>query len=149
MRRATLAVAIVASACGSSSPQPPPATAPAPAAAPARPSIENHEEFYDIYGSSVSQLREQITRLGPAGGDDALTVWDLESRYTASPTTGGCVLRNVQVMLTVTTTLPRWTPPTEGASGRLVESWRAYLQRLRLHEAGHRQIAERNARDLA
>jgi len=47
----------------------------------------------------------------------------------------------------VTTTLPRWEPPA-GTPARLVESWRTYLAHVRVHEAGHKAIAERYARKL-
>ncbi len=150
MRQTALVVAaLLAAACGSSPKPAAPAPAPVPAPAPSAvaPKIAAQEQYYDIYGSSVAELRDQISRLGPAGGDDALTVWELESQYGTARTADGCALRNVQVTLTVTTTLPRWTPPQD-APARLRASWRTYLQRVKLHEAGHRQIAERNARDL-
>jgi len=95
----------------------------------------------------VQQLRDEIRRLGPQGGDDALTVWDLEWTYGDAPAAHGCVLRNVRVTLTVTTTLPRWEPPA-GTPARLVESWRTYLAHMRVHEAGHKAIAEQYARKL-
>ena len=44
-------------------------------------------------------------------------------------------------------TLPRWKPPAT-ASAELQKSWQAYLKAVRLHEAGHRTIAERNAREV-
>lgn len=150
MRRVLVAAVVLGAGCGGSSPEPAPA--PGPAAGPAAPAalpiaITTHEQFYDIDGSSAGALRESIHRLGPAGGDDALTVWDLESSYRATPDAAGCVLRDVKVTLTVTITLPRWTPPAD-ASTSLRNAWRSYLQHVRAHEAGHRAIAERNARDL-
>src|SRR2546422_2854294 len=42
---------------------------------------------------------------------------------------------------------PRWTPPAT-ATAQLKDSWRTYLRNVRLHESGHRTIAERNAREL-
>ena len=152
LRSVTLAAAAVA-ACGSPAPKPAPAPAPAVAAptpTPASVAIDAHEEYYDVYGSSTAELREQIRRLGPKEGNestDALTVWDLESSYGEAPGPGGCGLRNVQVTLTVTVTLPRWTPPGDAAP-QLIASWRTYLQHVRTHEAGHRAIAEQNAREL-
>lgn len=153
MRRATQAAALVTLAwgCGSHQPAPAPAPPPAPGPAAAAPltglSVEREDRYYDIYGSSVAELREQIRRLGPGGGDDALTVWDLEWTFGDSRTMDGCALRDVRVTLTLTTTLPRWTPPQDAAPA-VVQAWRDYLQHVRLHEGGHRQIAERNARDL-
>ncbi|HYL56539.1 MAG TPA: DUF922 domain-containing protein [Gemmatimonadales bacterium] len=153
---AMLAAAALFSACGGSSA---PETAPAPApatAAPALPrvSITGSEQYYDIDGTSAGALREGIRRLGPkdASGTplDALTVWDLQWTYKAVPVSAAdssCALQDLKVTLNVTVTLPRWTPPAS-VSASLRESWRTYLQHVRVHEAGHRAIAERNAADL-
>jgi predicted secreted Zn-dependent protease len=152
--RALLGAAVILSACGSPSaqPVPPPAPAPGPAAAsaPSQVSLASHEQYYDIEGSSTGALREQISRLGPKDGGearDALTVWTIDWTYMEARTPDGCGLRNVQVTLTLDTTLPRWTPPA-GTPARLVESWRTYLGNVKRHEAGHRAIAEHNAREL-
>lgn len=154
--RVLVTTALLGWACGSSSK---PAVAPAPAAAPmagaaagTRMSIVAHEQYYDIDGASAGALRDQIHRLGPRDGSgqagDGLTVWNIESTYVVAPSGDACVLRNVQVVLELTLTLPRWTPPSTAAP-HLLESWRTYLQHLKLHEAGHRAIAEQNARALA
>ncbi|HEV2749211.1 MAG TPA: DUF922 domain-containing protein [Gemmatimonadales bacterium] len=157
MRRlATFVALALATACGGSSP--PPEAAPAPAlaagAAPPPVSITGGEQFYDIDGASAGALREGIHRLGPkdASGTslDALTVWDIQWTYKpvpVSPVDSSCALQDVKVTLNVTVTLPRWTPPA-AATASLRESWRTYLAHVKLHEAGHRAIAERNAGDL-
>lgn len=154
---ATLAAALLVSACGGSSPPPEAAPAPAPAAAgpaTARVSITGSEQYYDIDGSSAGALREGIARLGPKDESgkslDALTVWDLQWTYKPVPGAPGdssCTLSDLKVTLNVTVTLPRWTPPTT-APASLRQTWRTYLEHVKVHEAGHRAIAERNARDL-
>jgi len=151
MRRAILAAAALGLAC-SSGPPPTPAAGPAPAAAPeaVRPTITVREHYYDIDGSSTGALRDQIRRLGPKDGGesrDALTVWNLEWTYHEVPSSDACALRDVRVTLDVAITLPRWAAP-RGAAPEVVAAWRKYLEHVRLHEAGHRAIAERNARDL-
>ena len=65
-----------------------------------------------------------------------------------APSADGCALHNIQVSLEVTLTLPRWSAPST-ATPRLRQSWGNYLAHLKLHEAGHRTIAEQNARALA
>src|SRR2546422_10841816 len=153
MRTATLAAVIFATGCGSSpevAPTPAPASGSAGAAT-ARPSIVASEQYYDIDGSSAGALRNQINRLGPKDesgeSKDALTVWSIESAYTGAQRGDSCVLRDVKVTLDVTVTLPRWKPPAT-ATAQLVRTWQAYLTAVRLHEAGHRTIAERNAREV-
>lgn len=153
MRRlGTIVTVGLVAACGGSSPPPEAAPAPVPAA-PALPrvSITGREQFYDIDGTSVGALREGVRRLGPKDDSgtavDALTVWDLQWTYKAVPasaTDSSCALEDLKVSLNVTVTLPRWTPPTS-APASLRDSWRRYLEHVKIHEAGHRAIAERNA----
>lgn len=156
MRRlATLAGLALTAACSHGPPEvaAPPAPASGAAAAPAAPPFvtSGREQFYDIDGASAGALRDQIRRLGPKDESgqsrDALTVWQLEWTYRAAPGADSCALTNVKVTLDVTITLPRWKPPAN-ATAALTQSWRTYLEHVRVHEGGHRTIAERNARAL-
>ena len=148
--RATL---LVAAAC--SSPQPATRPTPTPSrlstAATAALVLDSHERYYDVTGASAAELRDAMRRHGPrdAGGHgDAVTVWNLEWTYGERRTADGCALRDVRVTLAVTVTLPRWEPPAD-APRRLVDAWRRFLERVQVHEAGHRAVAERYARTLA
>jgi predicted secreted Zn-dependent protease len=156
MRPPILAAVMLTCACASSSPEP--AAAPTPAldsAALARATphalVNSREQYYDIDGSSAGALRNQISRLGPKDesgtSQDALTVWSIESGFNAVQQGDSCVLRDVKVTLDVAVTLPRWKPPAT-ATAQLVKRWQTYLKAVRLHEAGHRTIAERNAREV-
>jgi predicted secreted Zn-dependent protease len=146
--RAALAVA---AACSSPRPATPPTPLRPAAAATAALTIDAHERFYDVTGATVAELRDAMRRLGPRGSDghgDAVTVWNLEWTYGEGRPADGCALRDVRVTLAVTVTLPRWDPPRD-APRRLVDSWRRFLERVQVHEGGHRAIAERYARRLA
>ena len=156
MRPAPLAAVMLTFACASSSPEP--ASAPTPALDSAalaravpRALVAASEQYYDIDGSSAGALRNQISRLGPKDesgkSQDALTVWSIEWGYGTIQRGDSCVLRDVKVTLNVAVTLPRWKPPTT-ATAELRKTWQAYLKAVRLHEAGHRAIAERNAREV-
>src|SRR6266403_3041133 len=156
MRPTLLAALILTGACGSSTPAPvstptPAADSAALARAALRASISAREQYYDIDGSSAGALRNQIRRLGPKDesgkSQDALTVWNLEWSYGTLQRGDSCMLRDVKVTLDVSVTLPRWKPPAT-ALPELLKTWRAYLKAVRLHEAGHRSIAERNAREV-
>src|SRR5256885_571450 len=153
MRTATVAAIVLATGCGSSSPEVAPPPAPVSTVAPtaALPSIVAREQYYDIDGSSAGALRNQISRLGPKDesgkSQDALTVWSIEWGYGTAQRGDSCVLRDVKVALNVSVTLPRWTPPAT-ATADVRKKWQAYLTAVRLHEAGHRTIAERNAREV-
>src|SRR5256886_16610864 len=156
MRLLFPAAVMLVYACGSSTPEP--ASAPTPALdsaalarAASRATIAAREQYYDNDGSSAGALRDQIRRLGPKDesgtSHDALTVWSLEWGYATAQRGDSCALRDVKVTLHVSVTLPRWTPPAT-ATAQLKDSWRTYLRNVRLHESGHRTIAERNAREL-
>ncbi|HET7296610.1 MAG TPA: DUF922 domain-containing protein [Gemmatimonadales bacterium] len=155
MRRLVPLAGLVLIAACSHGPRevPVPAPPPAPPAAPAAPpiTITGREQFYDIDGASAGALRDQIHRLGPKDetgeSRDALTVWNLEWTYRDAPGTDSCATRDVRITLDVTITLPRWKPPAT-APASLSETWRTYVEHVRLHEGGHRTIAERNARAL-
>src|SRR5256885_4849811 len=153
MRTATVAAIVLATGCGSSSPEVAPPPAPVSTVAPtaAMPSIVAREQYYDIDGSSAGALRNQIRRLGPKDesgkSQDALTVWSIEWVYGTAQRGDSCVLRDVKVTVNVAVTLPRWKPPAM-ASRELLKTWQAYFKAVRLHEAGHRTIAERNAREV-
>jgi predicted secreted Zn-dependent protease len=151
-----LAALLLTFACASSSPEP--ASAPTPAVDSAalartgpRAAIAAREQYYDIDGSSAGALRNQIRRLGPKDesgkSQDALTVWSIEWGFGTVQRGDSCVLRDVKVTLDVAVTLPRWKPPAT-ATAELLKTWQAYLKAVRLHEAGHRTIAERNAREV-
>ena len=155
MRPPILATVLLTLACASS---PEPASTPTPASDSAalartapRAAITAREQYYDIDGSSAGALRNQISRLGPKDesgtSHDALTVWSLEWTYGTAQRGDRCALRDVKVTLNVSVTLPRWKPPPT-ATAELLKTWQAYLKAVRLHEAGHRTIAERNAREV-
>src|SRR5256885_5134056 len=156
MRAPRLAAVMLTCACASSSPEP--ASAPTPALdsaalarAASRATIAAREQYYDIDGSSAGALRDQIRRLGPKDesgkSQDALTVWSIEWSYATAQRGDSCALRDVKVTLNVAVTLPRWKPPATASPG-LLKTWQAYSKAVRLHEAGHRTIAERNAREV-
>jgi predicted secreted Zn-dependent protease len=155
MRQTLLAAVLLTFAC-SSSPEPASAPTPAPdsaalARSAPRAAITAREQYYDIDGSSAGALRNQISRLGPKDesgkSHDALTIWSLEWAYGTAQRGDSCGLRDVKVTLNVSVTLPRWKPPAT-ATAELLKTWQAYSQAVRLHEAGHRAIAERNAREV-
>jgi predicted secreted Zn-dependent protease len=149
-RSGRLAALLVAAGCAHGAPSgsaPPP---PAPAAAARGLSIKSQQRYYDVAGSTVAELRASVRQLGPGeeGQErDALTVWDVAWTYGTGRPADRCALRDVQVTLTVTVTLPRWRHPAD-ASPPLIAAWNSYVAHVEVHEAGHRAIAEQYARRL-
>ena len=51
------------------------------------------------------------------------------------------------MVLTITTTLPAWTPPA-GTSAAMTAKWHAFDRAIRHHEGEHARIARDEAREL-
>lgn len=104
--------------------------------------------YYDVAGSSASELRAQLDSHRETERVDAYTDWQIQWRYDYARSADGCRLESLIVSLDVTLTFPRWTPP-EGVSPALQERWRAYLAALEAHEQGHEKLAAQAADEIA
>jgi predicted secreted Zn-dependent protease len=95
--------------------------------------------YYDINGSTETELRDQMNALAPVGPDgyhgDALTTWFIHWKWEGYGTED-CDLSSVTATYDIKVTLPRWNPPQE-ASSALVEKWNKYVLALANHEKGH------------
>jgi predicted secreted Zn-dependent protease len=78
---------------------------------------------------------------------DALTQWNVTWTYAWRNVEGGVILQNPKVSVSISTTLPRWTP-SKDASPELVARWRTYMHALVLHENSHGAIAIQAGRDI-
>lgn len=114
-------------------------------------SVHLHEIFYDVTGSTAEELHDSIITRGPKMGDwplFALTEWEvrwrvrpplpgMRSRVAAPP--GRCAIQGAEVELTTRTVLPRWRPSPQ-ASPTLQAEWDVFLEALKVHETGHRDL---------
>jgi predicted secreted Zn-dependent protease len=114
---------------------------------------------YVIEGVTGDQLRAQIEELGPtdrenreggsfAGYARTHFAWDVDESAPLGLKRERCMIESVDIYLDLWITLPRWEPPGS-ASGALVAEWGRYLDRLRFHELGHKEIALRLAKEAA
>lgn len=95
--------------------------------------------YYDVTGNDAQALRQQMSAKGPLDHGkrfDAHTDWYVKWGYRYRPTATGCEFISVDVSVTGTILLPRWSH-TDRASSALVQKWDRYLAALRLHEEGH------------
>jgi predicted secreted Zn-dependent protease len=100
--------------------------------------IVEHEASYDIHGSDLGQLRQQLEQRRPDNGHwHGLTQGRLEVRTEFEPAVHGCDVRRLEVLLEITVWLPRWVSPS-GVAPLLQQRWEASLAGLRRHEDGHR-----------
>jgi predicted secreted Zn-dependent protease len=95
--------------------------------------------YYDIYGSSVKELRREMHAKHPSGFDgfngDATTKWSIRWTWKGYGT-NQCDLSSAKVTYSIQVIMPRWTPP-ENANPELVARWNKYIQALNEHEKGH------------
>lgn len=140
------------SACAAA--QPDPGIGPTPVGL----AVKTEESFYEVKGSTAEELHAAMLAAGPKIGDwplYALNQWEVRWHLRPGPPTrsrGGrqpveCRLSGTDVNLTSRTILPRWTPPPT-ASDALREQWGIFLQALKVHETGHRDLGVRAAREV-
>jgi predicted secreted Zn-dependent protease len=113
---------------------------------------------YEIEGITADELAAQIKALGPtdpenpggsfAGYSRTRFAWDVDESVPLGADRERCLIESVDIYLDVWITLPRWEPPGP-ASQTLIAEWDRYLERLRVHEVGHKEIAVRLANEAA
>jgi predicted secreted Zn-dependent protease len=109
-----------------------------------------HEETYAVTGRTVAEVGRSLERNAPAMENRlvrGIHSWNLRWTYARVRREGACHVDGVEVEVVSTVVLPKWTRPA-GAPAELVESWEMYLDRLRAHEAHHRELALEGARTL-
>lgn len=105
---------------------------------------------YVIRGSTLSELRAQMSRLGPvdaSGRHDAYTSWVVRWSYPYERQPDSCGLGKVKVSLTVTFTMPEWERPDD-APADVVTRWERYTKVLQEHEDGHKDHGYGAAREV-
>ncbi len=116
------------------------------------PLVKEEFEYYDIRGDSEQELRSQMCRNGCRWRDgkiyDSVTNWHVTWDYDYDRTPGRCAAASFRTSVDITYRLPRWVR-TGGAPRQLVNKWNRYLDRLMLHEKGHRDLAVRAAVELS
>ena len=110
-------------------------------AAPAyAPPAEVRIDYYEVRGVDFNAvLGSMMSGRQYAGRTDWLLSYQSQPRMAA----GACKAESVTTKLTLSMTLPHWSPPP-GAAGDLAGRWERFMSALRLHEDGHVQ----NARNI-
>jgi predicted secreted Zn-dependent protease len=106
-----------------------------------------HVEYYDIHGTTVEELYQQMSELGPKDSDGnwfAKANWAIDWDY---PIPKGNSCEPVQVIAWIQYILPRWVDKSE-ASAELQARWDAYELLLKKHEEHHKDIAVKYGRQF-
>ena len=117
----------------------------------AEPILKIQYDYYDIAGQTAAELREEINRNGVlwTNGNtyDAYTGWNVKWDYRYRITDTDCSINSVATTLNVEFRLPRWVNHASGPSA-LKKKWAAYMQALRQHENGHKDIGVKAAVEI-
>lgn len=107
------------------------------------------EVFYNINGTTVEDLRAQITACGPLLGGRrfaASTKRSVAWAYKVEPSNGLCSLSNISVSVSQMFIYPAWN--SQGANSIVTRSWQSFLGNLKKHEQGHDRINKEQASRL-
>jgi len=107
--------------------------------------------YYDVHGRTVEELRADMERLGPridgasyVGETGSPMRWGWRTRSMGG---ASCTIHDVTVSLNAQITLPRWTPPSDAEPG-LAAEWKRFVDAVEAHEAGHKDISAKAAREI-
>ncbi|SNB46778.1 DUF922 domain-containing Zn-dependent protease [Geobacter sp. DSM 9736] len=118
----------------------------------ARTELREKYEFYDITGSSAKELRRQMTLNGIPWDDgqtyDALATWEIKYRYNTATDNGACYVTSAKTDVGVVYRFPRWKDAS-GADSQLTSRWNTYMEHLRTHEFGHKDLAVATAQEIS
>jgi predicted secreted Zn-dependent protease len=97
--------------------------------------------YYSVTGANFREIRQSIAASRPWNDSfDGDTRWTISWNFTSSGSAAGCFAISVSTTTKITTTMPRWTPPTDVAP-ETKERWTRYYTNLLQHEIGHARIA--------
>jgi predicted secreted Zn-dependent protease len=116
------------------------------------PVIHDDIEYVDVTGNSQRDLINALDRLSVDDGTGKRfyghTHWELRWNFNVASEGRDCRVTSVSAQLDVHMSIPRWHPPAN-ADPSLVRRWNAFVDALRVHEDGHREIAIEAAREIA
>lgn len=118
----------------------------------AQPKVNFQEQtkFYSVSGSTEQELRNSMDHLGPkneSGRYDSLTSWDIYWEYDYLEKNNLCSIKNISVDLDIEYIYPKINN-IEKVNNNLKEKWNNYLNSLKLHEVGHKDIAVEGANNV-
>jgi predicted secreted Zn-dependent protease len=147
LRTIVFASAALLLAVGCGAPLPPSTIGPVPMGM----TVDAQETEYVITGATAAELRAAMREAGPNVRGrrwDAATRWNVRWRYRYSaPYASSCRMDSVTVAFESRITLPRWDAPPD-TPATLAAQWQTFLDALRVHEYGHRNIGADAAREV-
>lgn len=137
--------------CNLAAPYSAPATLSLDANSPVLTTVIDNTGYYQVYGSSLSQLRSKVQsckyRVAIAGNYHAITARQINWSYGTSQNGDTCTLIDLHFGLHIAQLLPTFTP-TASTPASVVAAWNTYAANLATHENGHVAIATQHVEQL-
>lgn len=114
------------------------------------PRVKIFYEYYDIFGTTESELRQEMDSKGILFKDqryDAFTDWQVKWNYKYARAKTGCSIGTVIVSVAIIYKFPRWKNH-DAANQDLLFKWYNYISALKVHEKGHATIAKEVAEEI-
>jgi len=113
--------------------------------------IDESFEYYDIEGSNISELKQQMRQRGTKWNDGkvyaALTTWDIRYNYEITEKAGIYSVKSVATDISVGFHLPNRIA-VAATPELLAGQWDKYMQNLIEHEYGHKDISVKAAAEI-
>jgi len=110
-----------------------------------------HIEYYEVVCRTAAELSAEMRLKGPKDAEgrafSGLTKSPFTWRYTTRAEGPNCSATSVRVTMYTDVFLPRWIPPDDVVPG-LIAQWKQSMAALELHEAGHKDISARFAKQI-
>ena len=110
-----------------------------------------HIEYYEIVGRTAAELSADLRLKGPKDAEgrafSGLTKSPFTWRYTTRAEGQTCSATSIKVTMYTDVFLPRWIPPDDVVPG-LIAQWKQSMTALEVHEAGHKDISARYAKQI-
>jgi predicted secreted Zn-dependent protease len=110
----------------------------------ADPAVTERFSYYDVSGSTVQELRADLSRKRPSDKEgaryDAITRWHIRWNYRYQPAGRLCEIQKPSVTVEVTILFPR-LKDAGSTPAQVVQAFAHYTEKLLLHERGHAQNA--------
>lgn len=114
--------------------------------------IDEKYDFYDIKGTSIAELKHQMKQGGTKWNDGkvyaALTTWDIQYDYEIIEKNGSYSIKSVATDISVVYILPNRVTAEADAPDLQAVEWRKYMDRLKEHEYGHKDISVKTAAEI-
>lgn len=108
----------------------------APLAQPGVNQVTEAPQYYQVYGSTLQQIRSQLRSCAPNGyfaSTNYRLNWSFKSQILSS---GQCQISDVRVGMHVIVQYPSWQPDQQ-ANAATRQQWNTMMQNLVTHEQGH------------